>query len=98
MRPESFGQGLFDHNSPVGTRNGSSGSGNLVAPHVPACCETRSRAADRIAYGLEGLGCRFVRSAQDQADVRMSNEPTRSVQHEGEAGLSHFDGRYHVPN
>ena len=28
----------------------------------------------------------------------MSNEATRSVQDEGEAGLSHFDRGYHIPN
>ena len=28
----------------------------------------------------------------------MSNEPTRPVQDEGEAGLSHLDRRDHIPN
>ena len=41
---------------------------------------------------------RFLCSAQDEADVWMSNQPTRSVQHEGKAGFPHFDVRYHVPN
>ena len=46
----------------------------------------------------KGLDVAFVRPAQDEADVRMGDEPTRTVQHEGEAGFSHFDGRYYVPN
>ena len=58
-----------------------------MAVRIPARCETHPRRADRIAYGCERLGRRFFRPAQDEADVGMSNEPTRSVQDEGEAGL-----------
>ena len=55
-------------------------------------------AADRIAYGPEWPGGRFFRPAQDEADIRMGDEPTQTVQYEGEAGFSDFDGRYYVPN
>src|SRR5215471_12163962 len=95
-RRESFGQRLFDHHRPLRTRGG--GSGNVVALYLAACRETHSRASDCIAYGLEGFERRFVGTAQDKTDVRMSDEPTGSIQHEGEAALTHLDGRYHVPD
>jgi hypothetical protein len=65
----------------------SSGGGNLVTLLVRAFRKTHPSTADRIAYGLEGLGRRFVRPARDEADVRMRDEPPRTVQHESEAGF-----------
>ena len=69
-----------------------------MAVHIPARREARPRRADCIAYGAERPGGRFFRSTEDEADIGMSNEPTRSVQDEGEAGLSHLDRRNHIPN
>jgi hypothetical protein len=76
----------------------SEGLGTEPGSVVSNACFVGYRAPDRIAYGLKGPGCRFLSPAKDKADVRMRNEPTRPVQHKSEAGLSHFDGRYHVPD
>ena len=61
-----------------------------MAAYIPARREAGPRGTDSVAYGAERLGGCFLRSTEDEADVGMSNEPTRSVQDEGEAGLSHF--------
>ena len=36
--PERFGQGLLDHDSPIGTGNWSGGGGNVAAIYIPARC------------------------------------------------------------
>ena len=51
-----------------------------------------------IASRMAWKGLDVVSSAprRTRLDVRMGDEPTRTVQHEGEADFSHFDGRYYV--
>jgi hypothetical protein len=69
-----------------------------MAVYIPARREARARGADCIAYGAERFGGCFFRSTEDEADVGMSNEPTRSIQDKGEAAFAHFDRGYHIPN
>ncbi len=45
-----------------------------------------------------GLEVASSAPTQDEADVRVSNEPTRSIQDERETGFPHLNRRNHVPN
>ena len=97
-RSVGFSERLFDDHGPVGTHNGSRDGGDLTAAYIPARREAGPRGTDSVPYGAERLGRCLFRPTEDEADVGMRNEPTRSIQDEGEAGLSYFYRRDHVPD
>src|SRR4029453_7454952 len=60
--------------------------------------EARSGGADSVAYGAERPGGCFLRPPEDEADIGVSNQTTRSIQDKSEAGFAYLDRRYHIPN